>query len=163
MRGYRSALAAGALALAVAGSTSLFWSAALSADQQRHMSSFGRALAEQLATLSAAPLIGGDRISLSVLATRINEPAEVASVSIYTIDDRVLAIPLSAASWAKTCARDTVRLAMIRLAADSRLRARTTPLAAPPAPRTKMRRSDLIARGSSSRMPTEFVLKTTLS
>ena len=100
MRGYRNTLVAGALALAVAGSTSLFWSAALSADQQRHMSSFGRALAEQLATLSAAPLIGGDRISLSVLATRINEPAEVASVSIYTIDDRVLAISGSASNSA---------------------------------------------------------------
>jgi uncharacterized membrane protein affecting hemolysin expression len=100
MRGYRNTLVAGVLALAVAGSTSLFWSAALSADQQRHMSSFGRALAEQLATLSAAPLIGGDRISLSVLATRINEPAEVASVSIYTIDDRVLAISGSASNSA---------------------------------------------------------------
>ena len=108
MRGYRNTLVAGALALAVAGSTSLFWSAALSADQQRHMSSFGRALAEQLATLSAAPLIGGDRISLSVLASRINEPAEVASVSIYTIDDRVLAISGSASNSAPRFAHPIV-------------------------------------------------------
>lgn len=99
-RGYRSTLIAGALALAAAGSTSLFWSAALSADQQRHMSSFGHALAEQLATMSAEPLIGGDRISLSTLATRINQPAEVVSVSIYTIDDRVLAISGSASNSA---------------------------------------------------------------
>ncbi len=108
MRGYRSTLAAGVLALAVAASTSLFWSAALSADQQRHMSSFGRALAQQLATLSAAPLIGGDRISLSVLASRINEPAEVASVSIYTIDDRVLAISGSASNSAPRFAHPIV-------------------------------------------------------
>ena len=100
IRGYRSSLITGALALAVAGSTSLLWSAALSDDQQRHMGSFGRALAEQLAILSAEPLIGGDRIGLSVLATRINEPAEVASVSIYTIDDRVLAISGSASNSA---------------------------------------------------------------
>ena len=39
-------------------------------------------------------------ISLSVLVTRINEPAEVASVSIYTIDDRVLAISGSASNSA---------------------------------------------------------------
>ncbi len=99
-RVYRSTLIAGTVALTVASSTSLFWSAALSADQQRHMSSFGRALAEQLATLSAEPLIGGNLISLSVLATRINEPAEVASVSIYTIDDRVLANSGSASNSA---------------------------------------------------------------
>ena len=99
-RVYRNTLVAGTLALAVAASTSMFWSASLKADQQRHIGSFGRALAEQLATLSAEPLIGGNRISLSVLATRINEPAEVALVSIYTIDDRVLAISGSASNSA---------------------------------------------------------------
>ena len=99
-RDFRSTLIAGTLAFAVAASTSLFWNVSLRADQQRHISSFGRALAEQLATLSAEPLIGGNLISLSVLVTRINEPAEVASVSIYTIDDRVLAISGSASNSA---------------------------------------------------------------
>lgn len=83
---------AGLVGVLAAGATVLLFRAALDADQRRHMDSFGRAIAAQLATLSAEPMIGGDRISLSVLATRMSEPPEVAAVSIYTVDDRALAI-----------------------------------------------------------------------
>ncbi len=55
------------------------------------MSQFGNAAAAQLATLAIEPLITLDRIRLGVLATRMSELPEIESVTIVTVDDRVVA------------------------------------------------------------------------
>ena len=55
------------------------------------MAQFGNAAAAQLATLSIEPLITLDRIRLGVLATRMSELPELESVTIVTVDDRIVA------------------------------------------------------------------------
>jgi hypothetical protein len=52
---------------------------------------FGNAAAAQLAMLSIEPLITLDRIRLGVLATRMSELPELESVTIVTVDDRIVA------------------------------------------------------------------------
>jgi hypothetical protein len=52
---------------------------------------FGDAAAAQLAMLSIEPLITQDRIRLGVLATRMSELPELESVTIVTVDDRIVA------------------------------------------------------------------------
>jgi hypothetical protein len=52
---------------------------------------FGDAAAAQLAMLSIEPLITLDRIRLGVLATRMSELPELESVTIVTVDDRIVA------------------------------------------------------------------------
>ena len=55
------------------------------------MAQFGNAAAAQLAALAIEPLITLDRIRLGVLATRMSELPELASVTIVTVDDRIVA------------------------------------------------------------------------
>ena len=53
---------------------------------------FGSALASGLATLAVEPLIQRDQIHLGVLANRLLELSEVGGVSIYTVNNEMLAI-----------------------------------------------------------------------
>ena len=55
------------------------------------MAQFGNAAAAQLAALAIEPLITLDRIRLGVLATRMSELPEMESVTIVTVDDRIVA------------------------------------------------------------------------
>ena len=55
------------------------------------MAQFGNAAAAQLAALAIEPLITLDRIRLGVLATRMSELPELESVTIVTVDDRIVA------------------------------------------------------------------------
>ena len=55
------------------------------------MAQFGDAAAAQLAALAIEPLITLDRIRLGVLATRMSELPEIESITIVTVDDRIVA------------------------------------------------------------------------
>jgi hypothetical protein len=67
------------------------WHGQSAAFDQGRVDRYGNALSAQIATLAVEPLIAGDRIRLGVLAQRLIEFPEIASVAIHTIDDRMVA------------------------------------------------------------------------
>jgi hypothetical protein len=69
----------------------LTWQGRLQESDQGRMDRYGEALSAQLAALAVEPLIAGDRIRLGVLAQRMVEFPEIVTVSVHTIDDRVVA------------------------------------------------------------------------
>ncbi len=84
-----------ALALAASLLTTLLvgvsWYRSVEDARSARMAQFGNAAAAQLATLAIEPLITLDRIRLGVLATRMSELPELESVTIVTVDDRIVA------------------------------------------------------------------------
>jgi len=82
------ALAASLLTTALLGAS---WYRSAEAARSARMAQFGNAAAAQLAMLSIEPLITLDRIRLGVLATRMSELPELESVTIVTVDDRIVA------------------------------------------------------------------------
>jgi hypothetical protein len=67
------------------------WYRSVEGARGARMAQFGSAAAAQLAALAIEPLITLDRIRLGVLATRLSELPELASVTIVTVDDRIVA------------------------------------------------------------------------
>jgi len=67
------------------------WYRSVEDARSARMAQFGNAAAAQLAALAIEPLITLDRIRLGVLATRMSELPELESVTIITVDDRVVA------------------------------------------------------------------------
>ena len=67
------------------------WYRSIEDARSARMAQFGNAAAAQLASLSIEPLITLDRIRLGVLATRMSELPELESVTIVTVDDRIVA------------------------------------------------------------------------
>ncbi len=67
------------------------WYRSVEDARSARMAQFGNAAAAQLAALSIEPLITLDRIRLGVLATRMSELPELESVTIVTVDDRIVA------------------------------------------------------------------------
>jgi len=67
------------------------WYRSVEDARSARMAQFGNAAAAQLAALSIEPLITFDRIRLGVLATRMSELPEIESVTIVTVDDRIVA------------------------------------------------------------------------
>ena len=61
-------------------------------DDKQRIQPFGSALAAGLATLAVEPLRERDQIHLGVLANRVAELAEVTGVSIYTVNNEMLAV-----------------------------------------------------------------------
>ena len=82
------ALAASLLTTAL---LAISWYRSVADARSARMAQFGNAAAAQLAMLSIEPLITLDRIRLGVLATRMSELPELESVTIVTVDDRVVA------------------------------------------------------------------------
>jgi hypothetical protein len=84
-----------ALALLVSLLTALVigvsWYRSAEDARSARMAQFGSAAAAQLAALAIEPLITLDRIRLGVLATRMSELPELESITIVTVDDRVVA------------------------------------------------------------------------
>jgi hypothetical protein len=83
------------LALAASLVTALLlgvsWYRSVEGARSARMAQFGNAAAAQLAALAIEPLITLDRIRLGVLATRMSELPELESVTIVTVDDRIVA------------------------------------------------------------------------
>jgi hypothetical protein len=83
------------LALTCSLATSLLitqlWQVRVDALDDGRIDRYGEALSAQIATLAVEPLIAGDRIRLGVLAQRMSEFPEIATVSVQTIDDRTVA------------------------------------------------------------------------
>ena len=75
------------------------WYRSVEDARSARIAQFGNAAAAQLAALAIEPLITLDRIRLGVLATRMSELPELESVTIVTVDDRIVAnaLPFSAA------------------------------------------------------------------
>jgi hypothetical protein len=69
----------------------LSWQNQVDEVDQGRVDRYGAALTAQLAAVSLEPLISGDRIRLGVLAQRMVEFPEIATVSVHTIDDRTIA------------------------------------------------------------------------
>lgn len=69
----------------------LSWYRSVEDARGARMAQFGSAAAAQLAALAIEPLITLDRIRLGVLATRMSELPELESVTIVTVDDRIVA------------------------------------------------------------------------
>ena len=67
------------------------WYRSVEDARSTRVAQFGNAAAAQLAALSIEPLITLDRIRLGVLATRMSELPEIESVTIVTVDDRIVA------------------------------------------------------------------------
>jgi hypothetical protein len=67
------------------------WYRSVEDARSARMAQFGNVAAAQLAMLSIEPLITLDRIRLGVLATRMSELPELESVTIVTVDDRIVA------------------------------------------------------------------------
>jgi len=67
------------------------WYRSVEDARSARMAQFGNAAAAQLAALAIEPLITLDRIRLGVLATRMSELPELESVTIVTVDDRIVA------------------------------------------------------------------------
>ena len=67
------------------------WYRSVEDARSARVAQFGNAAAAQLAALSIEPLITFDRIRLGVLATRMSELPEIESVTIVTVDDRIVA------------------------------------------------------------------------
>jgi hypothetical protein len=67
------------------------WYRSVEDARSTRMAQFGDAAAAQLAALAIEPLITLDRIRLGVLATRMSELPELSSVTIVTVDDRIVA------------------------------------------------------------------------
>ena len=67
------------------------WYRSVEDARSARVAQFGNAAAAQLAALSIEPLITLDRIRLGVLATRMSELPEIESVTIVTVDDRIVA------------------------------------------------------------------------
>ena len=67
------------------------WYRSVEDARSARMAQFGSAAAAQLAALAIEPLITLDRIRLGVLATRMSELPELSSVTIVTVDDRIVA------------------------------------------------------------------------
>ncbi len=67
------------------------WYRSVEDARSARMAQFGNAAAAQLAALAIEPLITLDRIRLGVLATRMSELPEIESVTIVTVDDRIVA------------------------------------------------------------------------
>jgi hypothetical protein len=67
------------------------WYRSVEGARGARMAQFGNAAAAQLAALAIEPLITLDRIRLGVLAQRMTELPELASVTIVTVDDRIVA------------------------------------------------------------------------
>jgi len=67
------------------------WYRSVEGARGARMAQFGNAAAAQLAALAIEPLITLDRIRLGVLAARMTELPELASVTIITVDDRIVA------------------------------------------------------------------------
>ena len=82
------ALAASLLTTALLG---ISWYRSVEDARATRVAQFGNAAAAQLATLSIEPLITLDRIRLGVLATRMSELPELESVTIVTLDNRIIA------------------------------------------------------------------------
>ncbi len=83
------------LALGASLSTALLlgvsWYRSVEDARSTRVAQFGNAAAAQLAALSIEPLFTLDRIRLGVLATRMSELPEIESVTIVTVDDRIVA------------------------------------------------------------------------
>lgn len=67
------------------------WYRSVEDARSARVAQFGNAAAAQLAALSIEPLFTLDRIRLGVLATRMTELPEIESVTIVTVDDRIVA------------------------------------------------------------------------
>ena len=67
------------------------WYRSVDDARSARIAQFGNAAAAQLAALAIEPLITMDRIRLGVLATRMSELPEIESVTIVTVDDRIVA------------------------------------------------------------------------
>ena len=67
------------------------WYRSVEDARSARMAQFGNAAAAQLAALSIEPLFTLDRIRLGVLATRMSDLPEIESVTIVTVDDRIVA------------------------------------------------------------------------
>jgi hypothetical protein len=67
------------------------WYRSVEGARSASMTQLGNAAAAQLAALAIEPLITLDRIRLGVLATRMSELPELESVTIITVDDRIMA------------------------------------------------------------------------
>lgn len=67
------------------------WYRSVEDARSTRVAQFGNAAAAQLAALSIEPLFTLDRIRLGVLATRMSELPEIESVTIVTVDDRIVA------------------------------------------------------------------------
>ena len=67
------------------------WYRSVEDARSARVAQFGNAAAAQLAALSIEPLFTLDRIRLGVLATRMSELPEIESVTIVTVDDRIVA------------------------------------------------------------------------
>jgi uncharacterized membrane protein affecting hemolysin expression len=67
------------------------WYRSVEGARGARMAQFGNAAAAQLAALAIEPLITLDRIRLGVLAMRMSELPELESVTIVTVDDRIVA------------------------------------------------------------------------
>ncbi len=79
-----------AISITVAAGLGITW--LTDGDDQQRTQSFGRALASGLATLVVEPLTQRDQIHLGVLANRLLELTEVTGVSIYTVNNEMLAV-----------------------------------------------------------------------
>ena len=67
------------------------WYRSVEDARSTRIAQFGNAAAAQLAALAIEPLITLDRIRLGVLVTRMSELPEIESVTIVTVDDRIVA------------------------------------------------------------------------
>ena len=67
------------------------WYRSIEDARSARMAQLGSAAAAQLAALAVEPLITLDRIRLGVLTTRMSELPEIESITIITVDDRIVA------------------------------------------------------------------------
>ncbi len=89
---YLIMILAGIASLMTSALIAVHWQRSLNVVDQGRIDRFGEAISAQLATLSAEPLIAGDRVRLGVLAQRMSEFPEISMVSLHTIDDRTVAV-----------------------------------------------------------------------
>jgi hypothetical protein len=90
-RRWQATLLAVCASLLTAVLLSVSWYRSVEGARSARMAQFGNAAAAQLAALAIEPLITLDRIRLGVLASRMSELPELASVTIITVDDRIVA------------------------------------------------------------------------
>ncbi|MCZ6888876.1 MAG: hypothetical protein O7H39_10315 [Gammaproteobacteria bacterium] len=81
----------------------LAWTTVTQATAAERADRFGASIAREVAALAAEPMLTQDRIRLSVLSNRVAELPEVVGISIYSVDNQLLAVS------ARTSARGPVR------------------------------------------------------
>ncbi len=90
-RRWQAALLAVCASLLTALLLGVSWYRSVEGARSASMAQLGNAAAAQLAALAIEPLITLDRIRLAVLATRMSELPELESITIVTVDDRIMA------------------------------------------------------------------------